>query len=119
MYNCTPGSVGVDLEDAARDRVLDASRELRRASCAAVEHEVVVVAAADRDLRVAPSRIRAPIAVGCLKSNGVPATGSQLAGRDERGVDRRVALGVDHEHVVENARRGPSGQVEVGCGWSG
>ncbi len=39
--------------------------------------------------------MRAPMAVGVRKSNGVPATGADLPGGDQRRVDRRVAVGVD------------------------
>ena len=56
--------------------------------------------------------MRAPIAVGVRKSNGVPCTGGKLAGRDQRAVDRRVAVRLDHQLVPEHVAA--ARQVEVG-----
>ena len=39
--------------------------------------------------------MRAPIGVGLRKSNGVPCTGTELAGGDERRVHGREPVGVD------------------------
>ena len=51
---------------------------------------------------------------GLRKSNGVPATGAQLAGRDQRRVDRREAVRVDQQLVAEDVARALAGEVEVG-----
>ena len=48
------------------------------------------------------------------KSNGVPATGVERAGRDQRRVDRRVAVGVQPQLVVLDRPGALAGQVEVG-----
>ena len=56
--------------------------------------------------------MRAPMAVGVLKSKGVPFTGTQLAGGDQAAVDRRGLVGVDHHLMAQDVAL--PGQVEVG-----
>ena len=57
--------------------------------------------------------MRSPIGVGVVKSNGVPFDRLDLAGRDQRVVDRRVVVGGDHQLVVEDRAVALAGEVEV------
>ena len=40
--------------------------------------------------------------------------GGDLAGRDQRAVDRRVVVGGEHQLVVVDRRRAGAGEIEVG-----
>ena len=105
--------VGQHLEHAARARVLEPRGELGLGRLAGIEHEIVVDPAADDDLRVAP------VAHDLVENS--PAgeiewrarDGPQLSRRDERGVDRRVAVRGDGQAVGQrSARRAFAGEVE-------
>ena len=111
------GLGGPDFQGQAAPGLLDAGREAQWRHAAGrrrrSQDEVVVVAAGDAELFVtrlvhagADARRRAEI-------EGRARHGPQLAGRDERGVHRREAVGGNRHHVVEyvTAR---ARQVEVG-----
>ena len=92
------------------------ARRTRAAGCSPragpVQHPVVIVAVAVLQLRDSSASMRAPIAVGLRKSNGVPVHRCELAGRNQRGVDRRVAVGVRASTRARECRPYP-GEIEV------
>jgi len=61
--------------------------------------------------------MRAPIAAGCRKSNGVPSR-AQFAGRNQPCVHRRHAVGVDARYMVQNVAAAFSARLKWN-GWSG
>src|SRR6266545_1378203 len=103
--------VGDDLEDAAAAR-LDHPRGQLQAAAVAVEHPVVVVAAADHELRVAVADARADGGRVPEVEGGAPEVGD-LAGRDQRRVDRGVVAGVDPQLVAVDVAGALAGQVPV------
>src|SRR5690606_26321983 len=102
----------VHFHDAPRLRILDAGRELESVAVA-VQHVVVVVPAAELDLLVVgidagPDRgLRAEIERCAFDAR-------ELARRNERSIDGRVAIRIDRELVTEHVARAVAGQVEVG-----
>ena len=61
-----------------------------------------------------PSRMRSPMAVGFVKSSGVPATGSIAPVGINVSSTRRVLGRVELEHVVVDAARALALEIEVG-----
>ena len=101
-----------DVHDAAGGRLAHRDDAPERAGVA-VEHPVVVVALAVRDLLVL--RVDA----GADRGGGAEVERRalhrpQLAGRDEGGVDRREPVGLDADLVLQHVAGALPGQVEVG-----
>ena len=100
---------GRDLEGPAGLR-LDDSRGAAQAAGRAVQHPVVIVAAAVLQLRIRLIDARADR--GRLAEIERRAFNRrELARRNQRRIDRRVAIGVDRQLVTEDVAR--SGEIEV------
>ena len=108
-----PGSVRVDLELAAARRVEDLGGGNDRRRVRPVEHEVMVVPAAERDLLVAG--VTDPGADRLRLREVERRSGHRVdrARRDQGRVHGRVVVGVQPEHVVVDIARALTGEVPV------
>ena len=78
-----------------------------------VQHEVVIVAPAELELLIVLIDARANRG-GLAKVERSPVDFAELAGGNQRGVDRCKAIGIDHYFVIENVAASLAGEVEVG-----
>src|SRR6266511_3423069 len=104
--------VSEDLQDAPASRVRQPCGQLQPGAVA-VEHPVVVVAAADEELRVAAADARAdPGGVGEVQRRA--GHRGDHAGGDQGRVDRGVVAGPQQQLVVVDVAGALTGQVPVG-----
>ncbi len=101
------------LQHAAGGRIGDRRDQLQRGvTRRAIEHEVVVVALPDHDLLVGVADPRADRRRR-REVERRPRDRSDHAGRDQRGVDRRVVVGLEPEDVILDRAGALTAEVEV------
>src|SRR5262245_43223995 len=101
------GFAGPDLHGAAGSRVRNRA-DLAKLAGRAVQNEVVVVTAGAGNLRVAGAD-RGRLA----EIEGRAGYRLQLAGRNQRGIDRGVAIGVELQDFAKNVAAARAAQIEV------
>ena len=99
--------------ESSPGRWLEHARSPLQAATRPREHEVVVVSATDRDLWMVVCDVSAD-PHGRPEIKRRPGDRREFAGRDLRGVHRRVAIGVDLDDMVEHVTDAITGEVEVG-----
>src|SRR5262249_34274585 len=98
---------GPDFHRTAGCSIRDGA-DLAQFARTAVQDEVVVVATGDRDLIVARTDCG-----GLAEIEGRAFNRLELAGRNQRGVNRSVAIRIELEDFVENVAASRPGEIEV------
>ncbi len=102
-----------DFQHTSRFRLNGACRQFQAVAAVPVKHEVVIVA--DAKLQLLVLFVNALARSSWLsKIEWRSFDTLQLAGRDQVGIDRRKAIGVDGNDVVENLSLSLPCQIEVG-----